>query len=164
MSMNIIERAISYTMTKNPHGKLFAMVAKDGAHTCIVFYDAATIRKLVSAHSPLFSYQEDGIRWKGLQVNKLGSEHFAAVRFERVKWNTWEANKAGFMSDAQELAVIAALEGTAGKWYKGSNDNRIAYRNWVWTGHNHRRGVTDGHAEDGPDVEVKGVGGRIFHS
>lgn len=162
--MTIYERTESYTRTSNPRGKLFALVAKDGAHTVVVFYDAETIRNLVAARSPLFSYRADGIRWKGLQVNKLGGDHFAAVRFERVKWNEWEANKAGFMSDAQELAVIAALEGTAGKWYKGADDNRIAFRKWVWTGHNHRKGVTDGHAEGGPDVEVKGVGGRMFHS
>lgn len=162
--MNIYERTESYTTTKNPHGKIFALVAKDGPHTAVVFYDGETIRRLISEGSPLFRYADDGIKWKGLQVNKLGRDHFALVRFDGVKWNNWEVGENGYMSDAQESAVVDALNGKAGTWVKGRNDARIAFRTWVWTGHNHRRGVPDGYAENGPDLEVGGIKKRLYHS
>ena len=100
-------------------------------------------------------------------------------------WNKFQVGSNGYMSDAQEQAVLAALTGP-GSWFimgdpatepeRYQHNAQLVHwlRNlpWRWTGHNHRRGVHDLTATitlpDGRTleivVEVKGVNGRVFYS
>lgn len=166
MSMNIIERAISYTYTTQADEKIFALAAKAGKDTVFLFYTAGAIREQLEAHNTtLFAFNEDGVRWKGPQVvHGIGKAHFAALRFPGVRWDRWKVGSNGYMSDAQEQAIMEMLNAGAGMWDKGK-DSPLKGKRWIWTGHNHRRGISDLLAEDKSiTLEVKGVGARMFHS
>lgn len=163
--MNALEKAISYTHTTQAREKVFAMAAKAGKDTVFLFYTAEAIREQLEAHNTtLFAFNEDGVRWKGPQVVHAGRHHFAALRFDGVSWNKWKVGSNGYMSDAQELAILDAMNNGHGVWDKGAR-SIVSFKRWDWTGHNHRRGVSDLLADDlSVTMEVKGVGGRMFHS
>lgn len=163
--MNTLEKALSYTSTKQAHEKIFALAAKAGPDTVFLFYTAEALREQLEAHNTtLFRFGDSGIRWAGPQVMKAGRYHFAALRFTGVKWNGWEVGKNGYMSDAQELAICEALNSGKGIWDKGGS-SMVTFKTWTWTGHDHRRGISDLLADDGSiALEVGGIGKRLQHS
>lgn len=181
MSMTIEERAKSYLSAKTGL-KFFAGLCKASGKTEILIYTEDVAKSLIDMHSNVYLYKEDGIRWAGRMVNKLDTHSEACRVTINTAWNKFSVGKNGFMSDAQENALLNALEDAFARWTVIGDKKREPERyehnlkilrmlqslKWQWTGHNHRKGVHDLYAEmpNGTPVwvEVKGINGRVFYS
>lgn len=168
--LTIKERSLNYTKDREGVIKVTAGLCKASGKTVVCFYTASAMADLIEAGSNALAFKEDGIRWAGRMVNKL-DRHTEACRLTlNVAWNKFAVGSNGFMSDAQEQAVMAALN-EGGDWFAVTDAglmNLLRGLTWTWEGHNHRRGVHDLHAvlPDGTEIwiEVKGVHGRLFYS
>jgi len=170
MAMTIEERYLSYTSSNDAQVKVMACICKASGKSVVCFYSSEAMAALNEARSNALSYKEEGIHWTGRMVNKLDL-HLEACRLTlNVAWNKFQVGRNGFMSDAQEQAVMQALN-EGGDWYPVKDAALMAKLRsltWEWRGHNHRRGVHDLYAVDSDGVEywveVKGVNARIYYS
>lgn len=171
MAKTIEERYLAYTSERDATQlKVTACFCKASGKSVVLFYTSEAMASLVKARSNALVYKDEGIRWKGPMVNKLDM-HVEAFRLTlNVAWNKFQVGSNGFMSDAQEQAILAALT-EGGEWFPVKDPELMRLLRsltWEWRGHNHRRGVHDLYARlpDGREVwvEVKGVNGRLYYS
>lgn len=168
--MTIDARAHSYIQPKAGQLKFHACFCKHSGRSKVLFFTPDGLEELIAARSNALLFKEDGIRWAGLMTNKLDRHTEFARLTINCPWNKFQVGKNGFMSDAQEQAVMDALKTAVWEVLPGGHElvRLLQSLDWEWTGHNHRRGVHDLHAvlPDGTEVwiEVKGIHGRLFYS
>ena len=168
--LNNTECFNNYVSAKAGQVKVTIAACKASGKTVFMVYSENAMKTLCERNSNALVYSEDGIRWAGRMVNKIDM-HIEAGRVTfPLAWNKFAVGRNGFMSDAQEQAVMQALN-EGGAWENVRDAALISVLRsltWEWTGHNHRRGIHDLHAiaADGTEywIEVKGVHGRLFYS
>ena len=170
--MSSSDRVRSYATPKDPNViKVFACMTKASGKTACLVYSSAQFLDLFESGSNAFTEKADGFHWAGRCVNKIDRHCEAGRLIFPIPWNEFPIGANGFRSDAQELAVLAALNEHNVLWESVKDAALIKLLmslEWEWTGHNHRLGVADLKAilPDGRIVilEVKGINAKVYHA
>lgn len=170
--MTNAERVHSYATPKNPDiVKVFACMAKASGKTVCLVYSSVQFLDLFDSGSNAFTEKADGFHWVGRMVNKIDRHTEAGRLIFPIPWDKFPIGKNGFRSDAQEQAVLAALNEHSVRWEPVNDAQLIELLmelDWEWTGHDHRLGVADLKATlpDGRTMilEVKGINSKVYHA